>query len=204
MQTSKEPRLSGWGFCKPRWNLSPLRYELPFLPALPSGEEWQTFVNVFTVRGLFLCISLPIVRRRVDRRLIGEFKVTAQFSGSVSYGLIEGPKCHLLEKCRGEEMDIDPSHSLSKEFMGFNEAPRSKLRGILRNSPKPLPSFAKATEGSPRLHPRSKLWGIRRRRINIRSSSYSIVAVVGNVVRDSKTLDRCFKFPQANSPITSG
>ena len=74
-----------------------------------------------------------------------------------------------------------------------NEAPRSsllrrnsrfgcegrKLRGILRNSPKPLPSFAKATEGSPRLHPRSgllrrsshfgyegrKLRGIRRRRI---------------------------------------
>ena len=27
----------------------------------------------------------------------------------------------------------------------FNKAPRSKLRGILRNSPKPLPSFAKAT-----------------------------------------------------------
>ena len=25
-----------------------------------------------------------------------------------------------------------------------DEAPRSKLRGILRNSPKPLPSFAKA------------------------------------------------------------
>ena len=74
-----------------------------------------------------------------------------------------------------------------------NEAPRSsllrlrshfgyegrKLRGILQNSPKPLPSFAKATEGSPRLHPRSsllrrssrfgyegrKLRGIRRRRI---------------------------------------
>ena len=34
-----------------------------------------------------------------------------------------------------------------------DEAPRSKLRGILRNSPKPLPSFAKDTEGSPRLHP---------------------------------------------------
>ena len=46
-----------------------------------------------------------------------------------------------------------------------NEAPRSsllsrssrfgyeglKLRGILRNSQKPLPSFAQATEGSPRL-----------------------------------------------------
>jgi len=46
-----------------------------------------------------------------------------------------------------------------------DEGPRSRLRGILRNSPKPLPSFAKATEGSPRLHPRSKLQGIRRRRI---------------------------------------
>jgi hypothetical protein len=85
-----------------------------------------------------------------------------------------------------------------------NEAPRSsllrrsshfgyeglKLRGILRNSPtrrpeplggvpKPLPSFAKATEGSLRLaysaeaaasaakagHPRNELRGIRRRRI---------------------------------------
>src|SRR5580765_9094856 len=32
-----------------------------------------------------------------------------------------------------------------------NEAPRRKLRGILRNSPKPQPSFAKATEDSLRL-----------------------------------------------------
>ena len=31
--------------------------------------------------------------------------------------------------------------------------PRSKLRGILRNSTKPLPSFAKATEGSPAFIP---------------------------------------------------
>ena len=96
-----------------------------------------------------------------------------------------------------------PNHAIPP----LNEAPRSsllrrsshfgyegrKLRGILRNSPKPLPSFAKATEGSPRLaysaeaaasaakagHPRSsllrrssyfsykgrKLRGIRRRRI---------------------------------------
>ena len=74
-----------------------------------------------------------------------------------------------------------------------NEAPRSsllrrssrfgceglKLRGLLRNSQKPLPSFAQTTEGSPRLaysaeaaasaakagHPRSELRGIRRRRI---------------------------------------
>ena len=43
-----------------------------------------------------------------------------------------------------------------------------KLRGVLRNSSKPLPSFAKATEGSPRLHPRSELRGIWRRRINKR------------------------------------
>ena len=52
-----------------------------------------------------------------------------------------------------------------------DEALRSKLRGILRNSPKPLPSFAKATEGSPRLHPRSELRGIRRRRINMRPAA---------------------------------
>jgi hypothetical protein len=31
------------------------------------------------------------------------------------------------------------------EFIRLNEAPRSKLRGILRNSPKSLPSFVKAT-----------------------------------------------------------
>ena len=42
---SKEPRPAGRGFCKPRGNLSPLRYELPFLPALPSGASWQIFVN---------------------------------------------------------------------------------------------------------------------------------------------------------------
>ena len=53
----------------------------------------------------------------------------------------------------------------------YNEAPRSKLRGILRNSPKPLPSFAKASEGSLRLHPRSKLRGIRRRRITTEPAS---------------------------------
>ena len=41
---SKEPRPSRWGFCKPRGNLPPLRYGLPFLPALPSGASWQIFV----------------------------------------------------------------------------------------------------------------------------------------------------------------
>ena len=61
---------------------------------------------------------------------------------------------------------ISPCHTRgSPEDSLCDEAPRSKLLGILRNSPKPLPSFAKATEGSPRLHPRSKLRGIRRRRI---------------------------------------
>ena len=42
-----------------------------------------------------------------------------------------------------------------------NEAPRSKaLEVSLRNSSKPFePSLAKATEGSPHLHPRSKLRG---------------------------------------------
>ena len=66
-----------------------------------------------------------MVRWGVDRRLIGRFKATAQFSGSVSYWLIEGPECQLLENCRGEEMDIDPSQALPKEFMGFNK--RQKL-----------------------------------------------------------------------------
>ena len=42
---SKEPRPSRRGFCKPRGSLSPLRYELPFLPALPSGASWQIFVK---------------------------------------------------------------------------------------------------------------------------------------------------------------
>ena len=35
--------------------------------------------------------------------------------------------------------------------------PATSCGGIQQNSPKPLPSFAKATEGSPRLHPRSSL-----------------------------------------------
>ena len=43
----------------------------------------------------------------------------------------------------------------------------AKLRGIFAKFFEALqPSFAKATEGSPHLHPRSKLRGIRRRRIN--------------------------------------
>ena len=45
-ERSKEPRPSGRGFRKPRGNLSSLRYELPFLPALPSGASWQIFVTV--------------------------------------------------------------------------------------------------------------------------------------------------------------
>ena len=44
------------------------------------------------------------------------------------------------------------THERSPKCAIEDEAPRSKLRGILRNSPKPLPSFAKAMEGSPRLH----------------------------------------------------
>ena len=43
--TSKEPRPSRRGFCKPRESLPPLRYGLPFLPALPSGVSWQIFMN---------------------------------------------------------------------------------------------------------------------------------------------------------------
>lgn len=46
-----------------------------------------------------------------------------------------------------------------------NEARHSKLRCILRNSPKALPSFVKASEGSPRLLAHSMLRGILRRRI---------------------------------------
>jgi hypothetical protein len=43
----------------------------------------------------------------------------------------------------------------------------AKLRGIFAKFSEALPpSFAKATEGSPHLHPRSKPRGIRRRRIN--------------------------------------
>ena len=82
-----------------------------------------------------------------------------------------------------------PCSSLLRRSSHFSYEGR-KLRGILRNSPtrrpeplggvpKPLPSFAKATEDSPRLaysaeaaasaakagHPRSELRGIRRRRI---------------------------------------
>jgi hypothetical protein len=42
----------------------------------------------------------------------------------------------------------------------------AKLRGIFAKFSEALPpSFAKATKGSPHLHPRSKLRGIRRRRI---------------------------------------
>ena len=65
----------------------------------------------------------------------------------------------------------------------INEASRSKLRAILQNSPRSRPCFApasskasvsnrsfsedgKATEGSPRLHPRSKLRDIRRKRLS--------------------------------------
>ena len=44
----------------------------------------------------------------------------------------------------------------------------AKLRGIFAKFSEALsPSFAKATEGSPHLHPRSKLRGIRRRRIKL-------------------------------------
>ena len=53
---SKKPRPARRGFCKPRGNLSQLRYELLFLPALPSGVSGEIFVKegcdrlVITVR----------------------------------------------------------------------------------------------------------------------------------------------------------
>jgi transposase-like protein len=42
---SEEPRPSRRGFCKPRGNVPPLRYGLPFNPALPSGASWQILVK---------------------------------------------------------------------------------------------------------------------------------------------------------------
>ena len=50
----------------------------------------------------------------------------------------------------------------------------AKLRGIFAKFSEALPpSFAKATEGSPRLQPRSKLRGIRRRRIKARRVDFT-------------------------------
>jgi len=57
---SKEPRPAGRGFCKLRGNISPLRYELPFLPALPSGASWQIFVNAISNRPLCLARARKI------------------------------------------------------------------------------------------------------------------------------------------------
>jgi len=98
-------------------------------------------------------------------------------SGSVPAERIE--RVILFIRSHKVILDKDLAAMYGVSTRDLNEAPRSsllrrsshfgyegrKLRGILRNSPKPRPSFAKATEGSPRLHPRSKLRGIRRRRI---------------------------------------
>jgi hypothetical protein len=86
--------------------------------------------------------------------------------------------CMILARRKNTAMSSDFRIDGAVEVFA-NEAPRSsllrrsshfgyeglKLRGILRNSSNPLPSFAEATEGSPRLIPHSKLRGIRRRRI---------------------------------------
>ena len=57
---SKEPRPSRRGFCKPRGNFPPLRYGLPFLPALPSGASWQIFVRLNPkARGFLLFTATP-------------------------------------------------------------------------------------------------------------------------------------------------
>lgn len=66
------------------------------------------------------------------------------------------------------ELNEAPCNSLLRRSSHFRYEGR-KLQGILRNSPKPLPFFAKAREGSPRFHPCSKLRGIRRRRIKERA-----------------------------------
>ena len=61
------------------------------------------------------------------------------------------PHCPMLDAVEG------PVKRYYAQLGYINEAPRSKLRGILINSPKPLPSFSKATEGSPRLYPLAAL-----------------------------------------------
>ena len=87
--------------------------------------------------------------------------------------------------CSGDRSLELPAPHERKRVVGviINEASRSKLRAILQNFPRPRPSFAptsskasvssrsfseggKATEGSPRHHPRSKLRGIRRKRVS--------------------------------------
>ena len=54
----KKPRPARRGFYKPKGSLSPIRYELPFIPALPSGASWQilvtseTWVELFEIQDL--------------------------------------------------------------------------------------------------------------------------------------------------------
>ena len=60
----------------------------------------------------------------------------------------------------------------------------AKLRGIFAKFFEALqPSFAKATEGSPHLHPRSKLRGIRRRRMKSASATIQRVPKIPAVLQ---------------------
>jgi hypothetical protein len=173
-----------------------------------SFEKMQAHQSVFTRRTADSVARFPIAGRlaapiNVPRYMACAFYRTQASLSRIRHGRTS--KVLLIRLRRGTYdahfriMDGKAVHTQE------NEAPRSsllrrsshfgyegrKLRGILRNSPtrrpeplggvpKPLPSFAKATEGSPRLHPRSsllrrssyfsyegrKLRGIRRRRIN--------------------------------------
>lgn len=53
--------------------------------------------------------------------------MAAQFSGGVSQRLIEGPERDLLEHCRGEEMDVDPTSALSTELMSVDKRQKREL-----------------------------------------------------------------------------
>ncbi len=90
----------------------------------PSGEPaWPSrcVVNALA-RSSALCM---ILARRKNTAMSSDFRI----GGAVEVFANEAPGSSLLRRSR---------------HFGL------RLRGILRNSSKPLPSFAKATEGSPR------------------------------------------------------
>jgi hypothetical protein len=93
----------------------------------PSGEPARPSRSVVTAlaRSSALCM---ILARRKNTAMSSDFRI----GGAVEVFANEAPRSSLLRRS---------SHF---DYEGL------KLRGILRNSSKPLPSFAKATEGSPR------------------------------------------------------
>lgn len=58
---------------------------------------------------------------RGGERLGGRLNTAMQFLGGLAQGLIEGPQCHSVEHCCGEEMHIDPPSSLPKELVRLNK-----------------------------------------------------------------------------------